>query len=82
MRLLKLFVNEFKIIFVSKIKNLDSPPERVELSARQIKILNHKLYEKRLREIEKGIRKATLFNPKSDFGELKSTAKLKKKFKF
>jgi hypothetical protein len=52
------------------------------LSARSIKQLQHELYAKRLQMIEAGERVSQPFAPKSDFGQLKSTAKLQKKFSF
>ncbi len=40
------------------------------------------LYDVELRQIEVGERVAKPFVPKSEFGELKSSAKLQKKFSF
>lgn len=51
-------------------------------SARSIKQKQHELYNEALRQIEAGERVAQPFLPKSDFGQLKSSAKLQKKFSF
>ncbi len=51
-------------------------------SARNIKQRQHVLYDVELRQIEAGERVAKPFEPKSEFGQLKSSAKLQKKFSF
>lgn len=52
------------------------------LSARSIKQKQHALYAEELHKIEAGERAAQPLSPKSDFGQLKSSVKLQKKFSF
>ncbi|WP_152963754.1 hypothetical protein [Photorhabdus khanii] len=51
-------------------------------SARDIKQVQHKIYGDYLRQIESGERKSVQFIPKSDFGQLQHSTKMKKQFGF
>lgn len=51
------------------------------LGGREIKTLQHRLYEERLRKIESGEISPSPFSPRSDFGELINDSILTKRLK-